>query len=72
MNKPERHKGDTFIFNNLTFSDQSKSISAQILRLQASIKAHIRKGNEVNRDTNRIRSICIGQIDRLIKRLTIS
>jgi hypothetical protein len=65
-----RHKDDTRTFAELSFSEQSKSISAQILRLQASITAHIRRASEENRDINRTRLVCIGQINRLITRLT--
>lgn len=35
-----RHKRDTLTFDGLTFSDQAKSISAQLANLERAIRRH--------------------------------
>lgn len=65
-----RHRSDTATFEELSFSDQAKSISAQILCLQKSIIAHLRRGAEENRNFQEIKLCCISQLARLIDRLS--
>lgn len=66
------HGRGTATFEELSFSRQAKSISAQISRLQASINAHLRRGAEENRNILKIRLVCISQIARFLDRLSKS
>lgn len=52
-------------FENLSFSDQAKSLSGQIRTIEKAILAHLRKADNVNET----RRICIEQLERMIKRL---
>lgn len=66
-----RHRGDTRTFEELDFAEQAKSISAQIVVLQRAIRAHARRtGMESNRDADQTMLKCIGQVSRLLTRLT--
>ena len=60
----KRHKGDTKAFDELNFPDKARSISAQILRLEAAIDHHI--NHSTRADTA---SICKEQVARLLQRL---
>jgi tRNA U34 5-carboxymethylaminomethyl modifying GTPase MnmE/TrmE len=44
------HKKGTATFEKLNYSEQAKSISAQILNLESAIKAHIRYAEKEDKD----------------------
>ena len=59
-----RHKGDTAEFGELNFAEQAKSISAQILSLEAAIGHHIKHSTRADTADK-----CKGQVQRLLDRL---
>ena len=59
-----RHKGDTKEFGELDFAEQAKSLSAQIMNLQAAIDHHIKHSNRADTANK-----CKGQVERLLDRL---
>ena len=61
----KRHKADTKTFEELTFAEQAKSITAMINNLNAAIKHHV--DNSPRRAQTRQK--CINQIDRLNSRV---
>lgn len=65
-----RHKQDTQTFDGLDFAGQARSISAQVTRLQASIRAHVRKAPGCGKDATAVLLKCIGQATRMLDRLT--
>jgi len=67
MNKA--HKGRTEDFEGLTFAEQAKSISADIINLERAVKAHARRGKEEGRDLQKVFVKCSGQIQRLLDRV---
>jgi hypothetical protein len=56
-------------FENLSFSNQAKSLSGQIRTTERAILAHLRKAAFEGKDVIEIRKICIGQLERMTKRL---
>ena len=60
-----RHKGDKETFEGLNFSEQAKSISAQLLNIGRAIKRHV-KDPKAKRDT---RVKCVEQVRRFEERL---
>lgn len=60
-----RHKKDTKNFGELTFAEQAKSISADIINLQKAIEHHVNHP-DAREDTLKK---CLEQIERLHKRL---
>ena len=65
-----RHKEDTRTFEELTFAEQAKSIQGQLMVLQRAIRAHVRRAEEEGREPDEVRITCLGQIARLMGRLT--
>ena len=65
-----RHKNDTKTFEELSYAEQAKSISAQLVVLQRSIRAHTRRSEEENRNSEETMLKCIGQVARMLSRLT--
>jgi len=63
-------KNHTKTFDELTYEEQSKSISAKIISLGNAIKAHQRRALSEKRDSNKTLIRNIGQLSRLIERLT--
>jgi hypothetical protein len=62
----EEHKNHTKIFRDLIFEEQAKSITAQINNLGNQIKVHL----EYSKTPNETLLKCLGQLSRLIDRLT--
>jgi hypothetical protein len=60
-----RHKGDTKTFEGLDFSEQAKSISAQLVNLGRAIQHHAGHP-DANSDTG---AKCMGQVRRFEERL---
>jgi len=58
-------------FENLSFSNQAKSINGQIRIIEKSITAHVRKAGNENRDTEATKTVCIDQLERMIGRLRL-
>jgi len=56
-------------FENLSFSNQAKSINGQIRTIEKSILAHLRKAGNENRNTEETRKVCVDQLERMITRL---
>lgn len=65
-----RHKSDTRTFEELSYTEQAKSISAQLLVLQRAIHAHARRAEEEGRNPGETMLKCIGQVSRMLTRLT--
>ncbi len=70
MPGPRRHKDDTKTFDELTFAEQAKSINAQIVELQRSIGAHLRRAESEGRDVGRVHDKCLSQLGRLLDRVS--
>jgi hypothetical protein len=66
----KRHKRDTRTFEELDFAGQARSINAQVTRLQASVRAHLRKASGCGKDETAALLKCLGQIARMMDRLT--
>ena len=65
-----RHKRDTHSFDELTYREQAGSINALVINLEASVQAHVRRGEEEGRDAAATRRKCAGQIRRMLGRIT--
>lgn len=63
------HQNRTKTFEQLTFAEQAKSINAQIVVLQRSIRAHVRRAQIENRPSLSVRAKCEAQISRLLSRV---
>ena len=63
------HQNRTKTFDELTFSEQAKSINAQIVVLQRSIRAHLRRATLENRALAVVQNKCRAQVQRLLARL---
>ncbi len=61
------HKDNTATFAELTYAEQANSINAQLLDLEASIKANISKANDERRDNPLVKRI--QNLKDMIKRL---
>ncbi|MCK5133130.1 MAG: hypothetical protein KAR40_13370 [Candidatus Sabulitectum sp.] len=68
MSNP-RHKGDTKTFDELSYSEQAKSITAQINVIQSAVSAHIRRAKEENREIEKTKIKCVSQLSRLMNRV---
>ena len=66
----QRHKSDTKTFEELSYAEQAKSISAQLIAIQRSIRAHMRRAEEESRGSEKTMLKCIGQVIRMLSRLT--
>jgi hypothetical protein len=64
MAKP-RHKHDTQTFEGLTFSEQAKSISAQLVILERAIRRHAKHPDATNETAVK----CVEQVRRFQERL---
>jgi hypothetical protein len=66
------HKDDTKTFSELTFSEQSKSITAAINNLQAAIRYHTRTAKDPAKTGAKcVVQKCVVQVERLLKRLRV-
>lgn len=64
------HQNNTKSFEELTFSGQAKSISAQILSLEKAIKAHERRAvKEMKIGASTLKARRIVQVRRMLSRL---
>jgi len=63
------HQNRTKTFEQLTFAEQAKSINAQVVTLQRSIRAHIRRANAEQRPIGITQQKCHAQIQRLLARI---
>ena len=61
-----RHKQDTKTFDELTFDEQAKSITATINQLQRAIRSHVKKVPSKSKTTQKK---CLKQLNRLLGRL---
>jgi|GEM_PF-1399205 len=64
-----RHKSDTRTFNELTFSEQAKTINAQLATFTRATLAHISKAHELGRDSEKTKIKCMAQVTRLHERI---
>ncbi len=69
MNRTRRHQGDTKTFEELTFAEQAKAINIRVVGLERSVRAHLRRAAQQNRDVAQVRRKCINQVLRLLDRL---
>jgi hypothetical protein len=56
-------------FEELSYSNQAKSINGQLRVIEKAIRAHMRKAESVGKNGNETRNICIGQLERVIENL---
>ena len=63
--KTESHQDNTKTFEQLTFAEQAKSITAMTNNLKAAVKAHIRKAMAEERDAPTVLKERIAQITRM-------
>lgn len=63
------HCRGTRTFEELSFSDQAKSLNAQLSTLTRAVRAHVRRANDEGRDHEKTRSKCVAQINRLRERI---
>jgi hypothetical protein len=71
LNYMKTRKNNSKTFEELTYAEQAKSISAQILSLEKSIKAHERRTVEENRDVTEKHAKLIVQVLKMLERLVI-
>jgi hypothetical protein len=65
------HQNNTKAFEELSFSGQAKSISAQVLSLEKAIKAHERRAIKEKRiGSNTLKNRRIVQVRRMLSRLS--
>jgi len=64
-----RHQVNKKTFEELTFSEQAKSISAQIIILKRAIRAHIRRAIQEEKNSSKVLTKCRGQVERMISDL---
>ncbi len=65
----KRHKDDTATFEELTFAEQAKSITAQLNTVQRAVRAHIRRAGAEGKDRAAVLAKCRDQVQRLLDRL---
>lgn len=65
-----KHGKNDKSFEDLTFSEQAKSINGQINSLTAAMKAHLRKALLSNKNPDEILLKRLGQVSRIINNLT--
>jgi hypothetical protein len=65
----KRHKSDTKTFNELNWSEQSKSITATILQVEKVVKAHLKRAYKDGEDIENTRDKCLNQLMRMVRRL---
>lgn len=56
-------------FEELSYADQAKSLNAQISILGKALKAHIRKGDKLEKKTSDTKKSYIQQLEKLIENL---
>ena len=64
-----KHGKNDKTFEELSFSEQSKSINGQVSRLTSSIRAHSGRAGDVGKSRDEILIKCLGQISRIINNL---
>lgn len=69
MTKGTHGKNDK-TFEELSFSEQAKSINGQVSRLTSSVRAHLKKAEKDNKNKNEVLLKCLGQVSRIINNLT--
>ena len=62
------HSNNTRTFEELTYSEQASSISAQILSLEKAMIAHERKARQEGRNIIELRVQLIAQVQRMLGR----
>lgn len=63
------HKDHTRDFEDLTYAEQAKSINAEMAYLPKAVRAHLRKAQNKERDTNAVKQKCINQVQRMLRRI---
>jgi hypothetical protein len=63
------HQDRTKTFEQLTFAEQAKSINAQIVVLQRSVLAHMRRAANERRSVSTVQHKCRSQVQRLLARI---
>mgnify|MGYP007050243811 CR=1 FL=1 len=67
----KEHKLHTKTFEELSYDEQAKSITATINNLSNAIRAHVRRASSSNgKNPNETLLKCIGQCSRMIDKLT--
>ncbi|MBK9225117.1 MAG: hypothetical protein IPO23_11810 [Flavobacterium sp.] len=63
------HGIDEKTFEQLTYSDQAKSLNAQIQIIEKALKAHFRKGKSENKEVNSSKTKYKAQLIKVINNL---
>jgi len=63
------HQNNSKDFDELTYSEQSKSINASIMNLEAAISAHLRRAKDEHRQVLETLENTKQQVGRMISRL---
>jgi hypothetical protein len=63
------HQNNSKTFEELTYAEQAKSISAQILSLERAIIAHKRRAAAENRNVTETHTKLVEQVERLLNRI---
>ncbi len=63
------HKNNTKDFSELSYIEQGKSISAQILNLEKAIMYHVNESEKENKNKEDVKKGIIEQINRMIERI---
>jgi hypothetical protein len=67
----KEHKFHTKTFEELSYAEQEKSITATINNLSNAIRAHVRRAfTKAEKSPNEVLLKCIGQCSRMVARLT--
>lgn len=67
--KKGTHGIDEKTFEQLSYSDQAKTLNAQIQIIEKGLNAHFRKGNNENKDITSSKEKYIIQLRKLIEKL---
>lgn len=65
--KKGTHGKDEKKFEELTYSDQAKSLNAKILGLKKALNAHFRKGKEEDKDIDLSKNSYTEQLSKIIE-----
>ncbi len=64
------HKNHNKTFDELTFSEQAKSINANMAYCGKAMLAHLRRARKEKRDVEAVRDKCENQLKRLLVRVS--
>lgn len=63
------HKNNTKDFDELSYAEQARSITAQINNLENAIQHHHTHAPTYSKDQAEVKTKCVGQVERLLDRV---